>query len=105
MPPAWGALKARLARQRVHPELASDTGRGIADDLAHDPPLPATGNPGPTWTLEDLKAAVVMAPRRQDGRAPVPWLLRHRLVLPGPLPRSHRHAMTSWPTAGVVGER
>ncbi len=58
--PILSAQGIRFARRGAQPEFAYETGRGVAYDPAHDHPLliPTTGDARPTWTLEELKAAV-----------------------------------------------
>ncbi len=68
--PILAAHGVRFARRGAQPEFAYESGRGIAYDPAHDHPLliPTTGDARPTWTLENLKAAVSMA---RDGKVAV----------------------------------
>jgi len=63
-------LGIRFARRGAQPEFAYDTGRGVAYEPGRDDPLlvPTAGDARPTWTLENLKAAVAGA---RDGRVAV----------------------------------
>lgn len=63
-------LGIRFARRGAQPEHAYETGRGIAYEPGRDDPLlvPTTGDARPTWTLEQLQAAVGQA---KEGRIAV----------------------------------
>lgn len=61
--PALRKLGIQFARRGGSPEYAYEVGKGIAYEPGLDHPLlvPTTGDARPTWTLENLKAAVSLA--------------------------------------------